>query len=109
MPTWTRHGPTCARCSTWMTRSAATPFAAWLPHISSACVGSVRPRLVRTAAGPAGACPSRESAEHAAWLSFDSGRQDAAHRLFTEALAAAQLADDDALSVQVLAGMSLQA
>jgi hypothetical protein len=45
----------------------------------------------------------------AGWLAFDAGRQDQARYLYTEALAAARMANHRALEVHVLANMSMQA
>ncbi len=45
----------------------------------------------------------------AGWLAFDAGRQDQARYCYTEALAAARMADHQELEVHVLANMSMQA
>lgn len=50
-----------------------------------------------------------ETAEHVAWLAFDSERQELASRYWGEALTKATLLRDDSLGVLVLASMSLQA
>lgn len=45
----------------------------------------------------------------AGWLAFDAGRQDQARYCYTEALAAARMANHQELEVHVLANMSMQA
>jgi transcriptional regulator with XRE-family HTH domain len=45
----------------------------------------------------------------AGWLAFDAGRQDQARYCYTEALAAARMANHPELEVHVLANMSMQA
>ncbi|WP_344652117.1 helix-turn-helix transcriptional regulator [Cryptosporangium japonicum] len=45
----------------------------------------------------------------AGWLAFDAGRQDQARYCYTEALAAARMANDANLEVHALANMSMQA
>lgn len=47
-------------------------------------------------------------AEHAGWLLFDASRHGEARDFYNEALAAARLAQDESLSVLVLASMGLQ-
>ncbi len=56
---------------------------------------------LQVAAGELGIC--------AGWLAFDAGRQDQARYCYTEALAAARMADNNQLEVHVLANMSMQA
>jgi hypothetical protein len=51
---------------------------------------------------------SGQLAEHAGWLLFDASRHAEARDFYNEALAAAQLAQDESLSVLVLASMGLQ-
>ena len=58
-------------------------------------------RRLQVAMGELGIC--------AGWLAFDAGRQDQARYCYTEALAAARMADDKELEVHVLANMSMQA
>jgi hypothetical protein len=57
-------------------------------------------RQLRSAAG--------HMAEHAGWLLFDASRHAEARDFYNEALAAARLAQDESLSVLVLASMGLQ-
>lgn len=52
---------------------------------------------------------SGELAICAGWLAFDAGRQDQARYCYTEALAAARMANHAELEVHVLANMSMQA
>lgn len=48
-------------------------------------------------------------AEHAGWLSFDTGRQDHARYFLTEALTSARISGDEELEVLVLGSLSVQA
>lgn len=66
--------------------------------------GTYSPRVGRrlqVATGELGICSG--------WLAFDAGRQDQARYCYTEALAAARMANDPDLEVHVLANMSMQA
>lgn len=58
-------------------------------------------RRLQVATGELGIC--------AGWLAFDAGRQDQARYCYTEALAAARMANDPQLEVHALANMSMQA
>lgn len=58
-------------------------------------------RRLQVAAGELGLC--------AGWLAFDAGRQGQARYCYTEALAAARVANDPGIEVRALAVMSMQA
>jgi hypothetical protein len=63
--------------------------------------GEVVGQRLQVALGELGIC--------AGWLAFDAGRQDQARYCYTEALAAARMANHQELEVHVLANMSMQA
>lgn len=50
-----------------------------------------------------------EITDMAGWLAYDAGQHDTARRLWTEALCAAQLTENDRLTVLVMTDMSIQA
>jgi tetratricopeptide (TPR) repeat protein len=69
--------------------------------LNSGTYGDAVGERLQIAMGELGIC--------AGWLAFDAGRQDQARYCYTEALAAARMANHRELEVHVLANMSMQA